>query len=80
MSPAKRNPGNRIVGSGAANGNVFGITNYKDTARSQTITYDALNRLRWPWMGGTATFVSGVTDIMGAATNTNVKEADKGSD
>jgi hypothetical protein len=33
--------------SGADNGNVFGITNYKDTThgRDQTFTYDALNRL-----------------------------------
>jgi len=30
--------------SGANNGNVFGMTNYKDTTRSQTFTYDALNR------------------------------------
>jgi len=27
------------------NGNVFGITNYKDQNRNQTFTYDALNRL-----------------------------------
>ena len=32
-------------GSGANNGNVFGITNYKDTTRNQTFTYDPLNRL-----------------------------------
>src|SRR5262249_36855313 len=31
--------------SGADNGNVWGITNNKDTTRSQTFTYDALNRL-----------------------------------
>jgi RHS repeat-associated protein len=31
--------------SGADNGNVWGITNYKDTTRSQTFTYDPLNRL-----------------------------------
>ena len=31
--------------SGADNGNVFGITNYKDNTRNQTFTYDALNRL-----------------------------------
>jgi YD repeat-containing protein len=33
--------------SGADNGNVWGITNYKDTThgRDQTFTYDALNRL-----------------------------------
>ena len=27
------------------NGNVWGITNYKDANRSQTFTYDALNRV-----------------------------------
>jgi hypothetical protein len=27
------------------NGNVWGITNNRDTSRSQTFTYDALNRL-----------------------------------
>src|SRR6185437_184973 len=27
------------------NGNVYGITNYKDTSRNQTFTYDLLNRL-----------------------------------
>jgi RHS repeat-associated protein len=32
------------VGNGD-NGNVFGITNYKDQNRNQTFTYDALNRL-----------------------------------
>ena len=31
--------------TGADNGNVFGITNYKDNTRNQTFTYDALNRL-----------------------------------
>src|SRR6476646_7346533 len=31
--------------SGADNGNVFGITNYKDNTRNQTFTYDLLNRL-----------------------------------
>jgi RHS repeat-associated protein len=31
--------------SGSDNGNVYGITNYKDTTRNQTFTYDALNRL-----------------------------------
>jgi RHS repeat-associated protein len=32
-------------GSGTNNGNIFGITNYKDTTRNQTFTYDPLNRL-----------------------------------
>jgi RHS repeat-associated protein len=31
--------------SAGDNGNVFGITNNKDTSRNQTFTYDALNRL-----------------------------------
>jgi hypothetical protein len=31
--------------SGVDDGNVFGITNYKDQNRNQTFTYDALNRL-----------------------------------
>src|SRR5262245_19959309 len=31
--------------SGANNGNVWGITNNKDSTRSQSFTYDALNRL-----------------------------------
>jgi RHS repeat-associated protein len=30
---------------GSDNGNVWGITNYKDTTRNQSFTYDALNRL-----------------------------------
>ena len=37
--------GNGTAGTGTDSGNVFGITNYKDTSRSQTFTYDALNRL-----------------------------------
>lgn len=37
--------GNGTPGSGSDNGNVFGITNYRDASRSQTFTYDALNRL-----------------------------------
>src|SRR5579864_5277260 len=40
-------------GSGADNGNVFGITNYKDTTRSQTFTYDLLNRLASAQNAGT---------------------------
>jgi RHS repeat-associated protein len=35
------------------NGNVFGITNYKDTTRNQTFTYDALNRLASAQNAGT---------------------------
>jgi RHS repeat-associated protein len=41
--------GNGTAGSGADNGNVFAITNYRDTNRSQTFTYDALNRLTSGW-------------------------------
>jgi len=37
--------GNGTPGSGADNGKVFGITNYRDSTRSQTFTYDSLNRL-----------------------------------
>jgi RHS repeat-associated protein len=45
--------GNGTSGSGADNGNVFGITNNKDTTRSQTFTYDALNRLTSAQNSGT---------------------------
>jgi RHS repeat-associated protein len=41
--------GNGALGSGSDNGNVFGITNYRDTTRSQSFTYDALNRLASGW-------------------------------
>jgi RHS repeat-associated protein len=41
--------GNGTAGSGSDNGNVFGITNYRDTTRSQSFTYDALNRLTSGW-------------------------------
>jgi YD repeat-containing protein len=34
--------GNGTAGSGSDNGNVFGITNYKDSSRNQTFTYDSL--------------------------------------
>jgi len=37
--------GNGVPGSGTNNGNVFGITNYKDTTRNQAFAYDSLNRL-----------------------------------
>jgi RHS repeat-associated protein len=39
--------------TGADNGNVFGITNYKDTTRNQTFIYDALNRLASAQNAGT---------------------------
>ncbi len=45
--------GNGTARSGADNGNVFGITNYKDTTRSQTFTYDLLNRLASAQNAGT---------------------------
>jgi RHS repeat-associated protein len=41
--------GNGTTGSGTDNGNVFGITNYRDSTRSQSFTYDALNRLASGW-------------------------------
>src|SRR5260370_3157531 len=34
-------------------GNVWGITNYKDTSRNQSFTYDALNRLTSAQNAGT---------------------------
>lgn len=37
--------GNGTAGSGTDNGNIWSITNYKDTNRTQTFAYDALNRL-----------------------------------
>ncbi len=39
--------------SNGNNGNVFGITNYKDQNRNQTFTYDALNRLTSAQNAGT---------------------------
>ncbi|HVG90257.1 MAG TPA: RHS repeat-associated core domain-containing protein, partial [Alphaproteobacteria bacterium] len=41
--------GNGTPNSGADNGNVFAITNYRDANRSQAFTYDALNRLTSGW-------------------------------
>ncbi|HVG92512.1 MAG TPA: RHS repeat-associated core domain-containing protein, partial [Alphaproteobacteria bacterium] len=41
--------GNGTAGSGSDNGNVFAITNYRDSNRSQAFTYDALNRLTSGW-------------------------------
>jgi RHS repeat-associated protein len=56
--------------SGADNGNVFGITNYKDTThgRDQTFTYDALNRLTSAQNAGTncaASTVNGKSEYWG---------------
>ena len=45
--------GNGTAGSGTDNGNVWTITNYKDANRTQTFTYDALNRLSSAQNAGT---------------------------
>jgi len=45
--------GTGTAGTGSDNGNVFGITNYKDTTRNQSFTYDALNRLTLAQNAGT---------------------------
>ncbi|HET9281579.1 MAG TPA: RHS repeat-associated core domain-containing protein, partial [Candidatus Angelobacter sp.] len=50
------------------NGNVYGITNYKDTTRNQTFTYDPLNRLLSAQNAGTncaATTANGKTEYWG---------------
>jgi RHS repeat-associated protein len=50
------------------NGNVFGITNNKDTSRNQSFTYDTLNRLTSAQNAGTncsATTVNGKTEYWG---------------
>jgi RHS repeat-associated protein len=55
------------AGSGD-NGNVFGITNYKDSTRNQTFTYDSLNRLISAQNAGTncaAVTVDGKTEYWG---------------
>ena len=39
--------------TGADNGNVWGITNYKDNTRNQSFTYDSLNRLTSAQNAGT---------------------------
>jgi hypothetical protein len=46
--------GNGTPGSGTNNGDVWGITNNKDTTRSQTFDYDPLNRLTAAQNAGTA--------------------------
>src|SRR5579859_6561934 len=45
--------GTGTAGTGTDNGNVFGITNYKDSTRNQTFTYDLLNRLASAQNAGT---------------------------
>ncbi|HKD79396.1 MAG TPA: hypothetical protein VKH81_06850 [Candidatus Angelobacter sp.] len=60
--------GNGTSGSGTDNGNVFGITNYKDASRSQSFTYDPLNRLLSAQNAGTdcsAATVNGKTEYWG---------------
>ncbi len=60
--------GNGTAGSGTDNGNVYGITNYKDSNRTQTFTYDPLNRLLTAQNAGTncaATTVNGKTEYWG---------------
>src|SRR5215468_12347330 len=50
------------------NGNVFGITNNRDTSRNQTFTYDALNRLTSAQNAGTdcsQTTINGKTEYWG---------------
>jgi RHS repeat-associated protein len=50
------------------NGNVFGITNYRDQTRSQTFTYDTLNRLTSAQNAGTdctQTVIGGKTKYWG---------------
>ncbi len=54
--------------SGADNGNVWGITNYKDNSRNQSFTYDSLNRLTSAQNAGTncaATLANGKTEYWG---------------
>jgi RHS repeat-associated protein len=54
--------------SGADNGNVWGITNYKDNSRNQSFTYDQLNRLTSAQNAGTncaTTTVNGKTEYWG---------------
>jgi RHS repeat-associated protein len=60
--------GNGTAATGMDNGNVFGITNYKDTTRNQSFTYDALNRLTSAQNAGTncaANTVNGKTEYWG---------------
>jgi RHS repeat-associated protein len=58
---------NLSLGAGD-NGNVLGITNYKDSSRSQTFTYDAMNRLTSAQNAGTncsTTTANGKTEYWG---------------
>jgi RHS repeat-associated protein len=60
--------GTGTAGSGTDNGNVFGITNYRDQTRNQTFTYDALNRLASARNAGTdctATVLGGLKKFWG---------------
>src|SRR5258708_13452210 len=50
------------------NGNVYGITNYKEATRNQSFTYDSLNRLTSAQNAGTncaASTVNGKTEYWG---------------
>ncbi len=54
--------------SGSDNGNVWGITNNKDTTRNQSLSYDALNRLTTAQNAGTdclQTVINGKTKFWG---------------
>jgi hypothetical protein len=60
--------GNGTAGSGTDNGNVWTITNYKDTNRTQSFTYDSLNRLGSAQNAGTncaAMTVNGKSEYWG---------------
>ncbi len=60
--------GNGSPGSGTDNGNVWSLINYKDSTRTQTFTYDALNRLLSAQNAGTncsAATVNGKTEYWG---------------
>ncbi len=54
--------------TGSDNGNVWGITNYKDNSRNQSFTYDSLDRLTSAQNAGTncaATLANGKTEYWG---------------
>jgi hypothetical protein len=55
--------GNGAAGSGTDNGNVIGITNYRDSNRNQSFTYDILNRLTSGWSAANTGNYSGERTI-----------------
>jgi RHS repeat-associated protein len=60
--------GNGTAGTGADNGNVWGIYNYRDRTRDQSFTYDPLNRLTSAQNAGAncaATTANGRTEYWG---------------